>query len=83
MATAYLFGCSDCFISRQLEPAGTYETFVLGATAPSEARSIPAKELGMKMDRSMKAASRFIPTKVEKSQRMTSHASNLPKPVKL
>ena len=59
------------------------ETFVLGATAPSEARSIPAKELGMKIDRSMKAASRFIPTKVEKSQRMTSHAANLPKPVKL
>ena len=59
------------------------ETFVLGATAPSEARSIPAKELGMKMDRSMKAASRFIPTKVEKSQRISNHAANLPKPVKL
>ena len=57
------------------------ETFVLGATAPAEARSIPAKELGMKMDRSMKAASRFIPTKVEKSPRMTNHTANMPKPV--
>ena len=45
------------------------ETFVLGAEAPAEARSVTARELGMKLDSSMKAASRFVPNKVEKSAR--------------
>lgn len=58
------------------------ETFVIGATAPSEARSIPAKELGVKMNRSMKAASRFIPKKAEQKISKSSHA-NLGKPVQV
>jgi hypothetical protein len=58
------------------------ETFVIGATAPSEARSIPAKELGVKMDRSMKAASRFVPKKAEQKLRKSGH-NDLGKPVQV
>ena len=44
------------------------ETFVLGAEAPAEARRISASELGVKLDRTMKAVSRFTPKKVENQQ---------------
>ena len=57
------------------------ETFVLGAEAPTSARSIPAKKLGIKMNRKIKAVSRFTPKKVNKKQSKNSHLAKLPTPV--
>lgn len=51
------------------------ETFVIGAEAPAAARSIPAKELGVKLNSSIKANSRWTPKKVEKNLRKNARAA--------
>ena len=57
------------------------ETFVIGAEAPAAARSIPAKELGVKMNSRFKANSRWTPKKVEKNLQKNGHAAFLTAPV--
>lgn len=56
------------------------ETFVLGAEAPAAARSISASELGVKINSSIKAVSRFTPNKVEKNLSKLDHTAKLPAP---
>ncbi|MCR4603517.1 MAG: hypothetical protein K5683_08320 [Prevotella sp.] len=57
------------------------ETFVLGAEAPASARNIPARQLGIEIDKSIKAQSRFIPQTVGKGNSILRHTDSLPMPV--